>query len=75
MKVAGRDTASLWVRSRGFTRNVGLYLQHPDIGGDMLAMAGSNPLTVAWAREHHLPEEEWTVPVDVARVLRDVDDD
>ena len=74
-KVAGRDTASLWVRSRGFTRNVGLYLQHPDIGGDMLAMAGSNPLTVAWAREHHLPEEEWTVPVDVARVLRDVDDD
>ena len=74
-KVAGRDTARLWVRSRGFTRKVGLYLQHPDIGGDMLALAGSDPLTVAWAREHHLPEAEWTVPPAVARVLHEVDDD
>ncbi len=74
-KVAGRDTARLWVRSSGFTRKVGLYLQHPDIGGDMLAMADSDPLTVAWAREHHLPEEEWTVPLGMARVLHDVDDD
>ena len=24
-------------------------------------LAGSDPLTVAWAREHHLPEDEWTV--------------
>ena len=74
-KVAGRDTARLWVRSSGFTRKVGLYLQHPDIGGDMLAMAHSDPLTVAWAREHHLPEEEWTLPVGVAHVLHEVDDD
>lgn len=73
--VAGRDTAALWVRGSGFTRRVGLYLQHPDIGGDMLEMAGSDPLTVAWAREHHLPEENWSVPEPVARVLHEVDDD
>jgi hypothetical protein len=73
--VAGRDTARLWVRSQGFTRKVGLYLQHPDIGGDMLAMAGSDPMTVAWAREHHLPEDEWTVPLGLARALHEVDDD
>lgn len=72
---AGRDTAVLWVRSHGFTRKVGLYLQHPDIGGDLLAMADSDPLTVAWARQHHLPEDEWTLPLEVARVLHDVDDD
>ena len=40
---------------------VGLYLQHPTLGGDLLALAGSDPLTVAWAREHHLPAEQWTV--------------
>jgi hypothetical protein len=27
----------------------------------MLAFAGSDPLTVAWAREHHRPAEDWTI--------------
>ena len=74
-RVAGPETAGLWERSRGFTRKVGLYVRHADIGGDMLGVAGSDPLTEAWAREHHRPEEDWTVPVEIGRVLRDVDDD
>lgn len=74
-KVAGRDTARLWIKSSGFTRRVGLYLHHPEIGADMLELAGSDPLTVAWAAEHHLPEDEWTVPPAIARVLHTVDDD
>ena len=74
-KVAGRDTAKLWIKSTGFTRRVGLYLHHPEIGADMLEMAGSDPLTVAWAAEHHKPPEEWTVAATVAQVLHDVDDD
>ena len=76
---ARRSPATRWPTSgspgRGFTRKVGLYLLHPDIGGDQLALADSDPLTVAWAREHHKPEEEWTVPLDIARVLKDCDDD
>ena len=71
--VAGRDMAHLWVTRTGFTRRVGLYLLHPSIGGDMLELAGSDPLTVAWAREHHLPPEEWTVPAPVATVLKTCD--
>lgn len=74
-KLAGRDTAELWVRSSGFTRRVGLYLHHPRLGAEMLEMAGSDRLTVAWAREHHLPESDWTVDPEIARVLHDVDDD
>ncbi len=73
--VAGRETAELWVRSSGVTRRIGLYLTHPAIGGDMLEMADADPLTSAWAREHHLPEEQWTVPVEIGRALRDADDD
>jgi hypothetical protein len=73
--VAGRETARLWSTSRGFTRSVGLYLRHPALGGDMLAMAGSDPLTVAWAREHHLPPDDWTVPLEVGLVLKAADDD
>lgn len=74
-KVAGHETASLWTKSTGFTRKVGLYLQHPRIGADMLEMAGSDPLTVAWAAEHHLPVDEWTVDPAIAAVLHEVDDD
>ena len=53
-----------WTRTRGFTRRVGLYLQHPRLGGDMLALAGSDDLTVTWTRQHHLPPDEWTLPPD-----------
>ena len=35
-EVAGRDAASAWTRGRGFTRRVGLYLLHPELGGDLL---------------------------------------
>ena len=73
--VAGREASLEWIKTGGFTRRVGLYLNHPRYSGDLLALAGSDPLTVAWGREHHLPEEEWTVDLEIGRVLRDADDD
>jgi len=69
------DVIRAWTRTTGFTRRVGLYLQHPKLGGDLLGMAGSDPLTESWSRQHHLPESEWTVPVDIGRALKDADDD
>lgn len=72
---AGRTMAEAWTEGKGFTRRVGLYLRHPDLGGDMLAMAGSDSLTITWTREHHLPEEEWTLPPRIAQALKASDDD
>jgi hypothetical protein len=72
---AGRSTAEHWSRSRGFTRRVGLYLRHPELGADLLTMAGSDPLTVTWAREHHLPPDRWTLPRPFADALKAADDD
>ncbi|MEX2292271.1 MAG: hypothetical protein WD691_00670 [Acidimicrobiales bacterium] len=74
-KVAGPETAHTWRKQRGFTRRVGLYLLHPDIGADMLALAGSDPLTVAWTREHHLRSDAWTLPADLAEALKAADND
>ena len=74
-KVAGRDMAAAWSETSGFTRRVGLYLEHPRLGADLLGLAGSAPLTVAWAAEHHLPPEDWTVPAEIGQVLKDADDD
>ena len=41
----------------------------------MLEMAGSDSLTIAWAAEHHLSAEEWTIAADIGEVLHCVDDD
>lgn len=51
------------------------YLRHDVEGAAMLTEAGSDELTVAWAREHHLPESAWTIPLPVADALRAADDD
>lgn len=71
----GRDRALALSRRRGIARRVGLYLRHGEIGADMLALAGADPLTVAWAREHHQPPERWSVPPGVGAVLAAADDD
>jgi hypothetical protein len=67
--VAGHDRLS-----RGNGR-AGRYLRHDAIGADLLRSAGSDDLTVTWAREHHLPPARWTVPAAVAAALKDADDD
>jgi len=71
--VGGRSYAEHWQGGFGFTRKVGLYLRYPTLGAEMLEMAGSRAWVVAWAAEHHLPEEEWTVPVEVFRVVEAAD--
>ena len=74
-RLAGHDRAAAWSETRGFTRRVGLYVEHPRLGAELLGLAGSAPLTVAWTREHHLPAEEWTVPTVIGQALKDADDD
>ncbi|MBK9178302.1 MAG: hypothetical protein IPM45_01790 [Acidimicrobiales bacterium] len=74
-RVAGHGAAESWSTGRGFTRRVGLYLRHDELGGDLLALAGSDPLVVAWAREHHLPDERWSVPRHLGESLKAADDD
>ena len=75
VSIAGRSAAEDWTLARGFTRKIGLYARHPEIGADRLALAGSDPLTIAWAREHHQPEETWTIPHHLAIALKEADDD
>ncbi|MGH9184619.1 MAG: hypothetical protein ACRD0U_02205 [Acidimicrobiales bacterium] len=68
-------TVSRLAAGRGLTRRAKLYVRHPELGSDLLEVAGSDPLTVSWAREHHLPPDRWTVPADIAHALKSADDD
>jgi hypothetical protein len=51
------------------------YLRHPEHGARLLGEAGSDPLTVAWASEHHLPPDHWTLARSLADALKAADDD
>jgi hypothetical protein len=73
--LAGREEVLRWTRSRGLHRRIALYAQHPELGAQRLTLAGSDPLTVAWTREHHSPRDEWTVAIPVADVLDACDND
>ena len=75
VRLAGHDHAMAWSETTGFTRRVGLYAEHPRLGADLLGLAGSAPLTVAWAAEHHRPEADWTVPLEIGLALKAADDD
>jgi len=72
--VGGADMSEQWADTTGFTRKVGLYMQYPRLGADLLSVAGSDSRVVAWAAEHHLLEEDWTVPVEQGRILAAADD-
>jgi hypothetical protein len=77
----GRALATVWAAVMGRTRaqrsdgRFGRYLRHTEIGASMLEHAGSDPLTVTWARQHHLPSDAWTVDPVIAVALKSADDD
>lgn len=69
-RVAGwRDDGSGW------RQRAGRYAAHDEIGAGLLEAAGSDRLVVAWAREHHLPNSQWSVEQPVGSVLKQADDD
>lgn len=73
--VAGHDRVAAWSQRSGLGRRAGLYVCHDEIGARLLEAAGSDPLTVTWAREHHLDASRWSVPRPVAEALKAADDD
>ena len=62
-------------RRKGLTTRFRMYRRHPQLGAQLLEEAGSHPVTVTWAREHHLPPAAWTLPGPAARALKAADDD
>ncbi|HEX2849287.1 MAG TPA: HD domain-containing protein [Acidimicrobiales bacterium] len=70
--LAGLLARDRLVRGNG---RVSRYLRHDAAGAALLEGAGADRLVVAWAREHHLPPDRWSVPREVGDVLKAADDD
>jgi putative nucleotidyltransferase with HDIG domain len=73
--MVSRARAAAWTAPTGWRLRVARYLDHASIGAAMLDRAGSDPLTVAWARDHHRRVDEVTVDPRFADALRAADDD
>lgn len=67
------DYAEAWQQTSGFTRRVGLYLRYTELGAELLEINEAHPWVVAWSREHHGPEESWSIPVELGRILAAAD--
>ena len=73
-RAAATMAGKAWGRTRVSGRT-GAYLRHDELGAALLREAGSAPLTIAWAAEHHRPPAQWSVPAAIGRALKDADDD
>jgi len=62
-------------RPRSWQARTGQYLTHDELGAQLLEAAGSDPLTVTWAREHHMPPGRWSLLRNIAGALKAADGD
>ena len=75
--VAGRDHAEAWSESKGFTRRVGVYLRHAELGADRIRIAGEPEEAARWAAAHHDPSTwpDLPIPEPVVVALDEADND
>lgn len=75
--VAGREHAEAWSASSGFTRRVGVYLRHAELGADRIRIAGEPEEAAVWAAAHHDPSTwpELPIPEPVVTALDEADND
>jgi hypothetical protein len=82
--VVGRDRVAAWSRPpaapgeraiRHPRSAAGRYVTHDRLGAALLRAAQSDPLTVAWAAEHHAPSAAWTLDRPTAEALKAADGD
>ncbi|MEZ5379725.1 MAG: HD domain-containing protein [Acidimicrobiales bacterium] len=67
--------AHAWLDAGPPRRRLAEYRLHPELGADLLAAADADDLVVRWAREHHRPEDRWTIDPRIGSVLKHCDGD
>jgi putative nucleotidyltransferase with HDIG domain len=58
---------------RGWLAPARRYLAHDRIGAKLLRDCGSEEFTIAWAEQHHLPPERWSVDPRIGWLLKAAD--
>jgi HD domain len=66
-----------WEEQRGLRRRIALYLRHPEVGADMIRLAGGRAEVAHWAGAHHDQArlDPALIPAAVVKVLVAADND
>ena len=72
-KVVPASRLCAWEAQPGLRGRMARYAHHDKRGARMLMDAGSHPMVVAWAQEHHEPAASWSIDPAIAQVLFDAD--
>ena len=74
---AGHEMADAWSEKGGYTRRVGLYLRHPELGADRIRLARGPEEAARWAAAHHTSplHDDLGIPDVVAVALDTCDND
>ncbi len=72
-RAVGDERIDAWRAAEGARGRIGRYLRHDRRGAELLEAAGSHPMVVTWARQHHLDAGEWTLDAEVAEALAAAD--
>ena len=67
--IGGRDMADAWSERSGFTRRVGLYLRHPELGGVRIRVAQGPEEAARWAEAHHVPEGDRPADLGIPEIV------
>ena len=66
-----------WEEQAGMRRRIALYLRHPELGADMIQLAGGRAEVAHWATAHHDPArlDPLVLPAPVVNALVAADND
>jgi hypothetical protein len=78
--LVGRATGGAvadWEEHRGLRRRIALYLRHPELGADLICMAGGRAEVAHWAGAHHdrARLDPTLMPAPVVAALVEADND
>lgn len=62
-QIGGVEAVAAWSHKGGLRRRAALYVRHPQIGADLVRMAGGREEAAVWAAAHHSPETWDSLPI------------
>lgn len=71
----GREKVIRWKKGSRFLARIGLYIDHGEVGSELLSTIGSSALTILWTKQHHDPQQQWQIKDKWAIVLKHCDGD
>ena len=72
-KIVPMDKIRSWNLKEGIRNRIYSYCIHTERGAELLSEAGSAPIVISWALQHHNKEDNIEIPQEIVAVLKKAD--